>query len=101
MLYEYALQASRLSTGLSFNTQGDQLEAQLDLMVQEAINTSRIEGEPLNQQDVRASLRNYLGLSTPAIRVSDSRAEGIAAQKAFCTNPLILDSGANLVTRCK
>jgi Fic family protein len=79
MLYQYALQASRLSTGLSFNTQGDQLEAQLDLMVQEAINTSRIEGELLNQQDVRSSLRNYLGLSIPPIRVSDSRAEGIAA----------------------
>lgn len=79
LLYEYAQQVGRFSTGLSYSSEEDQLEAQLDLMVQEAINSSRIEGELIDPLDVRSSLRNYLGLSQPHIRIADSRAEGIAA----------------------
>jgi Fic family protein len=57
----------------------DALTAQLDLMVDEAINTSLIEGENLNPASVRSSLQNYLNLTPTPINVADVKAEGLAA----------------------
>ena len=48
-------------------------------MVSEAIKTSEIEGEYLNRDDVRSSIRNCLGLSNPPERVGNVKAEGISA----------------------
>jgi Fic family protein len=78
-LYQYALEAGRLSGGMSQLEAGSHDEAYIDLMVNEAINTSEIEGERLNREDVRSSIKNYLGLSTTYVRIADPRAEGIAS----------------------
>jgi Fic family protein len=78
-LYQYALEAGRLSGGIGQLTDTLQYEAYLDLMVSEAINTSRIEGEKLDRENVRSSIKNFLGLTVPPTRVMDPRAEGIAA----------------------
>lgn len=48
-------------------------------MVNEAVKTSQIEGEMLNSEDVRSSIKNFLGLSNPPTRVLDPKAEGISA----------------------
>lgn len=78
-LYLYALEAGRLSGSLGQLKDTLQYEAYLDLMVSEAINTSQIEGERLDREDVRSSIKNLLGLSIPPSRVADPRAEGISA----------------------
>lgn len=87
-LYQYALLAGGM-TQLSSSLHD---EAYLDLMVSEAIKTSEIEGEKLNRDDVRSSIKNFLGLTASHIRIADPRAEGIAAlmvdvRKTF-TQPL-------------
>ena len=79
LAYQYAKQASQLSGRLSQTDDGDSIAAQLDLMVDEAINTSLIEGENLNPASVRSSLQNYLNLSPTPINVADVKAEGMAA----------------------
>lgn len=78
-LYLYALEAGRLSGGMSQLENTLQYDAYIDLMVSEAINTSQIEGERLDLDDVRSSIKNFLGLSHPPTRVADPRAEGMAA----------------------
>ncbi|MFT6988935.1 MAG: Fic family protein [Paraglaciecola sp.] len=78
-LYQYALEAGRLSGGMGQLKETLQYEAYIDLMVSEAVQTSAIEGEKLNREDVRSSIKNYLGLSTPHTRITDPKAEGIAA----------------------
>ena len=64
----------------------------IEWLVSEAISTSAIEGENLNREDVRSSILNHLGMHNPPLRVSDPRAEGVAA--------LVLDvrknAGSNL-----
>ena len=79
LAYQYAKQAAQLSGRLSQTDDGDSIAAQLDLMVDEAINTSLIEGENLNPASVRSSLQNYLNLSPTPINVADVKAEGMAA----------------------
>lgn len=79
LLYQYALDAGKLAGGLGQLQQNQQYDAYIDLMVSEAINSSLIEGEKLNREDVRSSIKNYLGLSHPPKRVADPRAEGISA----------------------
>ncbi|MFT4929401.1 MAG: Fic family protein [Phenylobacterium sp.] len=79
-LYQYALLAGKLSGGMAQLTASLHDEAYLDLMVSEAVKTSEIEGEKLNREDVRSSIKNFLGLTAAGyIRVADPRAEGIAA----------------------
>jgi len=51
-------------------------EAVIDLMISEAITTSAIEGEVLEPEDVKSSIRNHLGLNSPSRPVGDARAEG-------------------------
>ena len=78
-LYHYAQNASRLSNQLQGIPDEQRLDACIDLMVSEAITTSAIEGEHLNPEDVRSSLRNHLGLSYPPLHIRDPRAQGISA----------------------
>ncbi|MEO9275144.1 Fic family protein [Marinomonas sp. 5E14-1] len=78
-LYRYALEAGRLSGGMSQLESALQYDAYIDLMVSEVIHTSQIEGERLDREDVRSSIKNFLGLSHPTTRVADPRAEGMAA----------------------
>jgi len=43
--------------------ESSQAEAHINLMVEEAINTSAIEGENLNREEVRSSVARFLGIS--------------------------------------
>ena len=79
LAYHYAKQAAQLSGSLAYTDLDDSISAQLDLMVDEAINTSLIEGESLNPTSVRSSLQNYLNLTPTPINVADVKAEGMAA----------------------
>lgn len=76
---EFTLNAGKLTGRVSALTKTDQYDAYLELMMSEAISTSAIEGEKLDRDSVRSSLKNHLGLSVPPIRVNDPKAEGIAA----------------------
>lgn len=78
-LYHYAQTVGRLSTQLQGIPEDQRLDTCIDLMVSEAITTSAIEGEKLNPEDVRSSLKNHLGLSYPPLHVRDPRAQGISA----------------------
>lgn len=78
-LYQYAQTVGYLNTRLQGIPQEQRLDACIDLMVNEALTTSAIEGENLNPEDVRSSLKNHLGLSYPPLHVRDPRAQGISA----------------------
>lgn len=56
-LYQYALEAGRLAGGMGQLKESLQYEAYIDLMVSEAIHTSQIEGENINREDVRSSIK--------------------------------------------
>lgn len=55
-----------------------QTEAMIDLMVEEAVKTSQIEGEFINRPDVRSSIKKKLGLLTGSPKIHDKRAQGVA-----------------------
>lgn len=54
-------------------------EAKLDLLVSAAIETSAIEGESLNREDVRSSIKNHFLSPKEKIAVHDPVAAGISA----------------------
>ncbi|MEX2476246.1 Fic family protein [Marinobacter sp.] len=54
-------------------------EARLDLMVSAAIETSAIEGEALNREDVRSSIKNHFLSPGDKVAVHDPVAAGISA----------------------
>ncbi len=55
-----------------------QTETMINLMVEEAIKTSEIEGEYISRPDIRSSIKNKLGLNQGITRVHDKRAQGMA-----------------------
>lgn len=55
------------------------LETQIDLLVDAAIETSAIEGERINRDDVRSSIRNHFLHPDQRIPVHDPIAAGVAA----------------------
>lgn len=55
-----------------------QTEAVINLMVEEALKTSEIEGEYISRFDIQSSIKNQLGLTKKLISVDDKRAQGIA-----------------------
>lgn len=66
---------SGLLEGLSDKAQK---EAVIETMVAEAIKTSQIEGEYISRKDVMSSIKNNLGLNSPADQIHDKKAEGAA-----------------------
>ncbi len=54
------------------------MEAVIEIMSNEAIKTSEIEGEFLSRKDVYSSIRNNLGLNHPLEKIHDVRARGVA-----------------------
>ncbi len=54
-----------------------QTEALINLMVEEAVKTSEIEGEFISRPDVRSSIKNKLGLIPATTPVHDRRAPGV------------------------
>lgn len=67
-----------ISGQLAYLAENLKTEALIDLMVEEAIKTSEIEGEYLSRLDVRSSIKNKLGLNQPLVKMHDQRAQGIA-----------------------
>ncbi len=59
-------------------TNDEQAETIISLLVKEAIKTSSIEGEFISRVDLVSSIRKNLGYPSPAHRIKDKRAEGIA-----------------------
>jgi hypothetical protein len=78
ILYKYAKIAG-LTTG-ALNGVNDYFSQDtiIDLMAEEAISTSVIEGQIFTHEDIRSSIRNQLSLNSPKKPVSDPKSEGIA-----------------------
>lgn len=71
---------------------GLEAEAALDLMIAEAIKSSAIEGEILDEIEVMSSIKNHLGLNVPhqhvRSRLADGAGELIVAVRASYEQPL-------------
>ncbi len=78
ILYCYAITTGSLTASMSHLPNHLKIDATIDLLVSEAMKTSEIEGENLDQEDVRSSLRNQLGLTNNTLLIKDPRAIGIA-----------------------
>ena len=72
-LLRFERHAGRVSGLLEGLPEGLGSEAVIDLMISEAITTSAIEGEVLEREDVKSSIRNHLGLNKPDSPVGDGR----------------------------
>lgn len=79
LLFDYMSRAGQLEGYLESLDREEQLETIIQIMVAEAIKSSEIEGEYLEREDVKSSVRNNLGLNVPNEVVSDQRATGMAA----------------------
>lgn len=77
-LFSIAEKSGLIRGKLSHLTKNLQTEAIINHMVEEAVKTSKIEGEYISRSDVRSSIKNTLGLSHKVVRVQDARATGIA-----------------------
>lgn len=112
--HTFAHESGRLAGGTDQADSRQQQALWLDLLVEEAISTSLIEGERINPDDVRSSIRNHLDTGAPRLRVSDPRAEGVAsllldvrrrihepltADMLFAWHRMILPEGENLFRR--
>lgn len=76
-LLSIAEKTGLISGKLSHLHKNLQTEAMIDLMVEEAVKTSEIEGEYISRPDVRSSIKNHLGLNQEVVRVHDKRAQGV------------------------
>lgn len=78
LLYEYAKETAFLSGALTQLSNDSVSDTLVEIMVTEALKTSEIEGEILNAEDVRSSIRRNLGLPYAKQIIYDHRASGIA-----------------------
>ena len=70
--------AERLYGRLEGLRENDRADALVDLMTSEAIKTSAIEGETLDRNSVRSSIKAHLGLASPETASRDAKADGVA-----------------------
>ncbi len=77
-LFSIAEKIGLISGKLTHLAENLQTEAMINLMVEEAVKTSEIEGEYISRPDIRSSIKNKLGLNQEIVRVHDKRAQGIA-----------------------
>ncbi|HEX4045523.1 MAG TPA: Fic family protein [Gammaproteobacteria bacterium] len=77
-LFAIAEKIGLITGKLSHLTENLQTETMINLMVEEAVKTSKIEGENISRPDIRSSIKNKLGLNQQLVRVHDKRASGIA-----------------------
>ncbi|TNE82001.1 MAG: Fic family protein [Bacteroidetes bacterium] len=87
-VYAIAEQMGKLSGVLKALPEDARMEAIVDTMVSEAIKTSEIEGEHLNLDDVKSSIRNKLGLNSIPEKVGDKKSSGagelmVAVRKTY------------------
>ncbi|HEY3700155.1 MAG TPA: Fic family protein [Spongiibacteraceae bacterium] len=76
-LFAFAEKVGHASGTLKGVSDSSRSETILNLMIEEAVNTSAIEGEYLNRSDVKSSMLNHMGLNKPQAAVHDKRARGI------------------------
>jgi len=67
-----------ISGKIAYLSEDIQIETMVNLIVEEAVNTSEIEGEYISRLDIRSSIKNQLGLNQKNVPVHDKRARGIA-----------------------
>lgn len=77
-LYAYAKDAGRIVGILKGLDVELASSATVDRMVDEALSTSRIEGEYFTEHDIRSSIHKYLHPETPGEHIYDAKALGIA-----------------------
>lgn len=77
-LYQYAKDVGRITGILKALDTELSDSAILQRMVDEALYTSRIEGETFHETDIRSSIQNYLHPEIPQLKVGDARAIGVA-----------------------
>lgn len=77
LLLTFSEQMAGLAGALKVLPKDVQTEAIIDTMVAEAIKTSEIEGEYINRQDVKSSIRNRLGLNQVPEKVTNKKAIGL------------------------
>lgn len=78
LLLKFRERAGRMSGLFDALPEETQTETIIDMMVSEAIKTSKIEGENLSRPDVMSSIKNNLGLSQKPQQVKDKKSKGIA-----------------------
>lgn len=79
LLLEFLLKSGQTSGILTGFPKDSQTELALEIMVEEAIKTSEIEGEFLSRQDVISSIKKNLGIhEAHPLLVKDHRVKGIA-----------------------
>lgn len=78
LLYHFYEKIGRISGLFEGLREKMQLDTMIKLLVAEAVKTSEIEGEYLDQKDVQSSIRNNLGLFEGNEKVRDKRAEGVS-----------------------
>lgn len=93
-IIRFAEKTGRVDGLLSALSQSLQAETIVDIMVEEAVKSSEIEGEMLSRPDVMSSIMNNLGLALHSKRIGDRRAEGVAALMVTIRNDY-----ANLLSR--
>lgn len=71
--------ANRILGALDVLPEALETDAQIDLMVSAAIETSAIEGERLNREDVRSSIKNHFLAASDRVPVHDPAAAGISS----------------------
>lgn len=77
-LFAFVERVGRVDGLLEGLNEATKMETIIEMMVSEAIKTSEIEGEYLSRKDIKSSIYNNLGLSTPKEQVNDKKAEGAA-----------------------
>lgn len=78
-LFAFAENAGRTTGAWQALPESSRWESLIDMLTAEALKTSKIEGETLDREDVRSSIRKNLGFHDDTRHVKDKRAAGIAA----------------------
>jgi Fic family protein len=73
----YLIEAGSLTGDLDRLPENLQTETLIDIMVSEALKSSEIEGEKIDYNEVRSSIRKELGIPSTDV-ITDARALGIA-----------------------
>ncbi|MEZ4703961.1 MAG: Fic family protein [Bdellovibrionota bacterium] len=74
-----------------------QLNAAIDIMVEEAMKTSEIEGEFVSRKDVRSSIRNQLQVGPPIQNIRDHRAKGVATMMVQVREGFAMELSATML----
>lgn len=79
VLFAFAENAGRTTGSWQALPETSRWESLIEMLTAEALKTSKIEGENLDREDVRSSIRKSLGFHDDNRKVKDKRAAGIAA----------------------